>query len=401
MRAEAVRLHEPLSHPVTEPGELLLGLLSPILPAMAEAAEENDRKGRFPVEIFDVLMDTGVLKATVPEKYGGLGVTHPHDVALALLHVAKADPSVALALHMQFSRGLTLVSDLREAPAAAAELMENMLWLIGTKNAIVTGAVAEAPGSTTVLVADGDHGHLRLSGRKHFVTLAPAATHFVVSGQLRRADRVPVAAAAIVPRNSHGVVVNDDWDGLGMRASGSVSVSFEGCRVPVDAVLVRQAGDSNAALVGRTLSTVCMLGIYAGTAEAARDIAIAALRRRDLVAPSARSVVADIEADLYALRSAGAAALTAIAAYAAEPAEAGQAMMGVFQRARLVTNRCAVAVVDACVSLIGGSAYNAAHPLARLYRDVRAGGLMQPYPGLGAIDYISEDVLTSPSPRPA
>ncbi|MCK2212405.1 acyl-CoA/acyl-ACP dehydrogenase [Actinomadura sp. ATCC 31491] len=379
---------------MTDTGELLLNLLSPLLPAIADAAGENDRKGRFPAETFDALMAAGVLKATVPEEYGGLGVTNPHDVALALLHVAKADPSVALALHMQFSRGLTLAHDLREAPAATAQLMDGLLRLIGTKNAVITGAVAEAPGSTTVLQAEDGDGPLRLSGRKHFVTLAPAATHFVVSAQLHRAGRPPVAAAAVVPRDSHGLVVNDDWDGLGMRASGSVSVGFDGCRVPADAVQVRQAGDSDAALVGRTLSTVCMMGIYAGAAVAARDVAVAALRRRDLVAPSARSVVAEVEADLYALRSVGAAALTAIAAYLAEPAGAGQAMMGVFQRARVVTNRAAVAVVDACVSLVGGSAYNAAHPLARLYRDVRAGGLMQPYPGLAAIDYISEDVLT-------
>ena len=41
---------------------------------------------------------------------------------------------------------------------------------------------------------------------------------------------------AMVPRETPGVVVNDDWDALGMRASGSNSVSFEDVRLPASAL---------------------------------------------------------------------------------------------------------------------------------------------------------------------
>ena len=41
---------------------------------------------------------------------------------------------------------------------------------------------------------------------------------------------------AMVPRKTPGVVVHDDWDALGMRASGSHSVSFEDVQLPGSAL---------------------------------------------------------------------------------------------------------------------------------------------------------------------
>ena len=40
----------------------------------------------------------------------------------------------------------------------------------------------------------------------------------------------------MVPTGLPGVVVHDDWDALGMRASGSNSVSLEGVELPESAV---------------------------------------------------------------------------------------------------------------------------------------------------------------------
>ena len=43
-------------------------------------------------------------------------------------------------------------------------------------------------------------------------------------------------AYAMVPTDSRGVVVHDDWDALGMRASGSNSVTFDGVELPESGV---------------------------------------------------------------------------------------------------------------------------------------------------------------------
>src|SRR3954452_10485276 len=40
----------------------------------------------------------------------------------------------------------------------------------------------------------------------------------------------------MVPDYARGVVINDDWDALGMRASGSNSVTFDGVELPESGV---------------------------------------------------------------------------------------------------------------------------------------------------------------------
>jgi len=391
-----------LAEPASAPGRRLLDLLAPHLPTIAEAAPRSDENGNFPAEIFARLRAAGATSATAPAEFGGLGVGSLHDVCLALMQTARADASTALCLHMQLSRGISLTHEWRHGSPAGRSLAERMLRLIGSGEAIVCGAVAEQGrphGSPGAVLEKDEAGGWKLSGRKSFVTLAPAATHFAVNAMICGQDR---AAMAMVPRSAPGVVVHDTWNGLGMRASGSVDVSFDGCRVPDSSVVPRGApGDPpDAGFIGQTVSSVCMLGIYLGVATAARDIAVPVTARRDQASASAaRTLVAEVEARLFAVRAAIATAIAEIQrlsdllAAGRGQDRVGQQMMTRFQCAKILTNRFCCAVVDDCLTLAGGEAYTIGHPLTRIYRDVRAGGFMQPYSYVRAVDFLSSQAF--------
>ena len=392
-----------LREPITPEGRGLLDILDAHLPSIQAGANENDRNGTFPVETFERLNKDGVLSATVPKELGGLGVDCLHDVALALLKVAESDASTALALHMQFSRAYTLNYEWRHGSDAARALAERILRPMGSGDAVVCTTVKDAGGGriVTKLTPDGGGGWL-MSGRKTLASMAPIATDFVISVQIpsTEGNRPPRLAAAVVPRNAPGLTVLDNWDGLGMRASGSVDVVLEECPVAAGNVFLRGfvGEQDDAALAGATVSSITMLGLYTGVVQAARDIAVKTLVKRGSTgAGGTRTLVTEIDARLYSLRATVAAALAVADAPAAgalaDPAERGRRMMTSFQYAKLIVNRVAPEIVGDCLVAIGGASYSSAHPLSRLYRDVRAGAFMHPYTYADAVDFLSSQAF--------
>ncbi|MEU3568241.1 acyl-CoA dehydrogenase family protein [Kitasatospora sp. NPDC036755] len=394
-----------LRTPRTAAGRALLDRLTGHLPAIRDGARPADREGAFRTEVFAALRAGGVLGATVPRELGGLGVTSLHDVALALTTVAEADASTALALHMQLSRGLTFTHEWRHGDDGPRALAERLLRGMGSGEAVVCTTVKDAPGGrvATRLRPAPDGGWV-LTGRKTLASMAPFATDFVVSAQVEVAG-VARSAAAVLSRGTPGLTVLDNWDGLGMRASGTVDVVLEDCPIRAGDVFLRgPVGEqSDASLAGQTVSSITMLGIYAGVAQAARDVVVAELAKRgglSAAAAATRTLLAEIEARLYALRTtvAGTLSVADWLAYGfdGDPAERGRRMMADFQCAKLMVNRLAPDIVSDCLVVIGGASYAGAHPLSRLYRDVRAGAFMHPFTYPDAVDWLSEAVLGGP-----
>ncbi|WP_433688100.1 acyl-CoA dehydrogenase family protein [Micromonospora carbonacea] len=387
-----------LRAPSTPEGRTMVDLLTGVLPQIRSEAGDNDRDGTFPVDVFGQLAKLGLMGATVPTALGGLGVHRLYDVAVALMRLAEADASTALALHVQLSRGLTLTYEWMHGSPPVRALAERLLRAMATGEAAVCGALKDAPGVLTELTADGSGGWL-LNGRKILVSMAPIGTHFFVHAQRRDADGNVVLAVPVVRRDAPGLTVGTHWDGLGMRASGTLDVSFHDCPVAADHVLDRGPAGArrDAVLAGQTVSSITMLGIYAGVAQAARDLAVETYARRRSRPAAALALVAGIDTRLYTLRAVAGAALLNADLLAADLTgdldERGRGMMTPFQYAKMTVNELAPAVVDDCLSLLGGQAYDGQHPLARLYRDVRAGGFMQPYSYVDGVDYLSGQAL--------
>jgi len=382
--------------PTTPEGVTLLDLLAGHLPAIRAGAEECDRAGTFPGEVFKAFGDSGVMSATVPRELGGLGIDRLHDVATALCAVAEVDASTALALHAQFSRGLTFSWEWTHGDAHTRQLAGRVLSAMAAGSPVAGGS-KDHPSTVTTLTSDGAAGW-RLTGRTTMVTMAPVATYIITVAQTRGDGPSRLALPVVTPQTP-GVTVLDNWDGLGMRASGTVDVVFDNAPVPATDVLLRGevGAQDDSALAGQTVSSITMLGIYVGVAQAARDHAVATVRRRASIPAAVRTLVAEIDARLAMLRFAAAGALTNADILAVDPAIdlplRGRMMMVPFQYAKLLVNRHAPAIVDDCLTLVGGAAYTNGHPLSRMHRDVRANAFMQPYNYADGVDFLSAHAL--------
>jgi alkylation response protein AidB-like acyl-CoA dehydrogenase len=387
--------------PDTEPGRHLVTLMERHAQAFAPRAAELDREGRFAAENIVALQASGALSAAVPEALGGMGVASLYDLGVAVSRLAHGDASTAIgswmhliATHMMAGAFRALTAAGKAEPAAR---LERILRGVASEGHVIAvlgseaGTYADHP-RTRAVPAEG--GGYAISGSKIFGTMAQAATHLNVAVQFDGKDGKPHAGFAFVPRAAAGVRVNDDWDALGMRASGSGSVVFDGCVIPESALSrMGEIGVETAAgLLGASGRNVGLLAACIGVAETARAEAIrTASSRRKL--PSNRlaaervaiqQLVGEIDVTLNAVRAtfaynaraldAAAAALTPRTAQLSEL----RRLTADTEAAKIFVERGCAEVVDRCLTVSGGAGYLSNSPLARHYRDVRALPFMFP-----------------------
>ena len=395
--------------PRTEAGRRFCELAEEHAKEASVHAERHDREGTFPSEVFDSMKASGFLKGTVPEEFGGLGLTSAQDVAAGLERLGHGDGSTAIAANMHLVFGIVAGRTLKAASAAGddetAQAMSGYLAVlgsgaIGAANATEPGTDLRHPLAEAVKVEGG----WSITGRKIFGTLSPIADLFFVPFRTPDGDGGYQSGYAIVPRGSAGQTIHDNWDALGMRASGSNDVVYDGCVVPDAFVTVSGAwgADSEMSLIVATAGNIGLLASFLGIAEAARDTVVEMLRSRTK-APSGRPLaerrgiqhqVAMMETDLETCRAMIERTSRDVDAVIFERAPADVTLDDLhevnarYQSAKLVANRKAIDAVDTALTLSGGAGYLTSSVLSRFYRDVRAGPFMQPFSPNETYEYM-------------
>jgi alkylation response protein AidB-like acyl-CoA dehydrogenase len=382
----------------TAGGERLVALAEALCEPLAARAGEHDRSGTYPFEAIDALRAARYFAAPVPVELGGLGVASAHDLVVASSRLARGDASVAIGVNMHLIAVLNMERR-RQVAAAAGEKRRSRAFAASleqiARDGVVLAAAISEPGqdlTRPATVATRTSAGWRIDGRKTFCTMSPAATDLYVA--VRTGDRY---AYAMVPTNAPGVVVHDDWDALGMRGSGSNSVTFEGVELPASAVRGGfPAGDAVPYMERNLVTALFHAAASLGIAESADATA----RSHDVGGGArARMLVADSSVDLAAARGVLARAATLVDEHrAANPASDGtadelRALFAETQAAKAFVNEASARVVERALALSGGAGYLNGSLLARAYRDVRAGAFMHPLGANRAYDHLADVAL--------
>jgi alkylation response protein AidB-like acyl-CoA dehydrogenase len=390
----------------TEAGARLVVTADALSGQLAARAAEHDRDGSYPFEAIAAVKAAGLFAAPVPDALGGLGVASAHDLVVASSRLARGDASVAIGVNMHLVAVLNMERRRQVAVAAGAERRARgfaaSLERIARDGVVLAAAVSEPgqdltrPGTRATRTASG----WRIDGRKLFCTMSPAATDLYVAVAYYDEHGTDRYAYAMVPARAPGVVVHDDWDGLGMRASGSHSVSLEGVELPESGVRGGfEAGDPLPYIERNLAAGLFHAAASLGIAESADALARRGLAGRVNGDARPRVQVADNAVDLAAARGVLSRAAALIDDHrAAHPASDGsaedlRALFAEAQAAKLFVNEAAARVVDRALALSGGAGYVGASPLARAYRDVRAGSFMHPLGANRAYDYLGRAAL--------
>jgi alkylation response protein AidB-like acyl-CoA dehydrogenase len=402
-------------HATTAPGKRLVALAEELAAGFAARAGKNDHEGRFSFENIEALLRNGYFAAPIPVECGGLGVESVHDVLVASSRLARGDASTTIGVNMHLGNTMRLVRGWRRAlhagdrekAARAAATMEAIANRKVVVAATITEAGRELPHPAATAVRNGS-GWV-VNGTKIFATMSPAATHLALSVTYEAADGEERLAFARVPANTPGITVNDDWDALGMRASGSGSVVFQDVHLPDDAFQEDYpAGVWSAGLLERYL--------IAGPMHASASVGIAEVAAAEAVAfvtsarkgrhgrplaerPALQMLAAENAIDLAAMRATFGRAGNLIDAYYASRlstpggTEDVRRVFTEVQSAKAFVHAAALRIVDRALSMSGGAGYMSKHPLSRLYRDVRAGPFMHPLATNSASEFIGRVTL--------
>jgi len=241
-------------------------------------ADAIDRDARFPTETVGRMAELGLMGIAVPEAYGGSGsdtVAYAlaveelargcasHAVIMSVNNSLYCDPVLKHGTEAQKARFLT--------PFAAGRKL-------GCYALTEPEAGSDASNQTTLARLDGDA--YVLDGRKVFVTNGREAAAALVFAQTDRAAGHRGISAFLVEKGTPGFTVVKTEDKLGIRASDTAELLFEGCRVPASQRLGEVGQGFRIALGALDGGRIGIAAQAVGIATAAYEAALAYARER-------------------------------------------------------------------------------------------------------------------------
>ncbi|QQZ09817.1 acyl-CoA dehydrogenase family protein [Heyndrickxia vini] len=341
------------------------------IPIFKKRAAKNDQEGRFPFENIRDLKRIKYTQLTAPKMYGG-GEIPLYDFVRFQEEIAIGDGATALSIGWHMG----LMMNLAKNRPWEEKLFSYICRKVSEGELLNVCATEEQTGSPTrggkpltTAVQLGDQWII--NGRKTFSTMSPMLDFFVVSATIEETNDV---AFFLIPRDLDGVFIEETWDSVAMRASGSHDLVLDNVKIPLN-YLTEKLSNRKKAVTGYLLHIpACYLGI----AEAAKREAVFfaknytpnSLSHPIFELPAIQQKIGEIELQLMQSRH----FLYSVAKMWDESSpEIQNQMAPELGAVKLAVTNHAVEIVDLAMRIVGARSLSEKSPLQRYYRDVRAG----------------------------
>ncbi|MEZ4376312.1 MAG: acyl-CoA dehydrogenase family protein [Polyangiaceae bacterium] len=329
-------------------------------------AADLDRTERFPEELVRGLAELGLLGVNVSEEYGGAGAG-VLAYSLAMIEVAKACASTAVTMAVT-----NMVAEVIERFGSPEQREEHVTKI--TSGEHLTGAFALSepgagsdPGSMATTAKETDDGWV-IDGQKQWITNGGYAGVFVVWARTGGAGTKGISCF-LVPRGTPGLSIGKKEDKLGLRASNTVPLTFDGVRVPRSALLGELGGGFKIAMMALDGGRIGIGSQAIGIAEAAQNESVRyAQERKQFGKPIAdfqaiQWMLADNRTELDAAKL--------LCWRAATMKERGVPFSREASMAKVFASEAANKICNRAVQIHGGYGYTREFPVERFLRDVR------------------------------
>lgn len=246
---------------------------------IAPVAERMDREDYFPRDVFSHLGDQGFLGITVPELFGGLGLSYISQ-AVVLEELARVSPALALSVGAHSN----LFGD-NVARNADDDQRTAFLPPIVSGRAIGALALTEPnAGSDAVSIrtrAERHGNHYVLNGTKQFITNGPIADSMLVYAKTAPEKGPRGISAFLVRRDAPGFSVAKSLDKMGMRGSPTGELAFQDVEVPRDQLMGKENDGVRIMMSGLNVERAILSAIPVGIIGECLDRSVAYAQERE------------------------------------------------------------------------------------------------------------------------
>jgi alkylation response protein AidB-like acyl-CoA dehydrogenase len=337
--------------------------------------DEAERESRFPRETFDVLGRAGLLGLPYPERWGGGG--QPYEVYLQVVEeLSRAWLAVGLgvSVHTLTCLPLAVYGTDEQRDRWLPEMLGGELLGAYCLSEPQSGSDAAAL-ATTAAPATGETGGdgYRIDGVKAWISHAGAADFYTVfartSGRPEGRDRAQGISCLHVPAGTSGVRAAPAEHKMGMRASVTAQMIFDGAWVPAGNLLGEEGRGFSIALTALDSGRLGIAACATGLAQAALDLAVGYAQERNQFGKP----IIEFEGVSFMLADMACAVEASRALYlaAARRKDAGQEFGPQAAMAKLLASDTAMRVATDAVQILGGYGYVEDFPAERYLREAK------------------------------
>ena len=348
-----------------------------------ERAPKYDKENTFSYEDYEDLKKAGYLSAQVPKEYGGAGLSLK-EIAHEQTRLAMYAPGTALGINMHQiivglanymvrkgnDKGIQILKD-----AAAGKLLSFGISE-PANDRVLFGSITDA--------AKQEDGSYIFNGPKVFISMSGEADKFVIYGNDSADKDNPKSVFAYVDNDEDHVIVDRNWDTLGMRATQSYNLELKDLKASKDEILtiIKPTDISDPVLLGIFANfEILLAATYHGIGKRALEVGIETVKKRKSVAnnttysndPLIRERIANAALMLNTIQP----QIDRIADDFTNDVDYGKWLLPSLSAIKNYSTETSYKVVEEMVRASGGSSFNNNKELSRLYRDVLA-GLFQP-----------------------
>jgi acyl-CoA dehydrogenase len=319
---------------------------------------------------------------TIPEAYGGLGLTMEEEVRIAF-ELGQTSPAFRSVIGTNNGIGsIGILLDGTEEQKAHYLPKLAAGELIGSFCLTEPDSGSDAASLKTTARRDGDA--YVLNGTKRYITNAPEAGIYTVMARTSDAKGASGISAFIVERGTPGLSLGKPDRKMGQRGAHTSDVIFENCRVNASQLIGGVEGVGfKTAMKTLDKGRIHIAAVAVGAAKRMlRDALAYAMERRQFGQPIAefqlvQGMLADSKAELYAAEC--------MVLDAARRRDEGRDVSIEASCAKYFATEMCGRVADRAVQVHGGAGYIAEYGIERFYRDVR---LFRLYEGTSQIQQV-------------